>query len=340
MFRYNFNSLLKINNLIKSPILKLIGIFIASKIGMRFLSVRIDPILACNLRCKMCHFSSGTHKKGKGSLTPSDIEGIAKTLFPKAFQVVVGCGAEPTLNVHFKKIVRQAHQYKVPNISLVTNGLLLNEKDISDLIDNGLHEIILSMHGVTKSVYESFMPKAKHEHLLHLLESIQILKNKKNTDLPKVRINYTVNDHNLSDLKNFNAVLGKYSVNTLQIRPIRDLGGVYNKTLSPSLYDDYREIVSSLANQNREKKITILAGILTGENKNQRKTQTDAGIIDALYCYISPETSEKKGINWKTITPKAYFSITKWNKKLLRNIFQGSKNNYTEDKLNYELLDV
>ena len=76
-----------------------LGVAAADKLGIRHLSIRLDPFMGCNLRCQMCHFSSEEYREKKSELMPlADYEKIAERIFPKAIQVVLGCAAEPTPN--------------------------------------------------------------------------------------------------------------------------------------------------------------------------------------------------------------------------------------------------
>src|SRR5690554_5548665 len=84
----NFYALLKLHKSIKSPKLKLLGLGLASAVGFRHLSVRLDPTLRCNLACRMCYFSGeGYMAKAGGLIQRDELEGLAKTLFPHAFQL-------------------------------------------------------------------------------------------------------------------------------------------------------------------------------------------------------------------------------------------------------------
>lgn len=159
----NFYALLKLHKRIKSPKLKLLGLGLASAVGFRHLSVRLDPTLRCNLACRMCYFSGEGYKAKAGGLIRRDeLEGLAKTLFPHAFQLVLGCGAEPTLARHYHEFFRLAKRYGVPDVSMVTNGQLIERDDLEKMADAGVNELILSVHGVREATYESFMPGARY----------------------------------------------------------------------------------------------------------------------------------------------------------------------------------
>ena len=133
----NFYTLLRLNKKIQNTNLKLIGIYILHLLGKRHLSIRIDPSLNCNLFCRMCYFSSmEQRKKMKGIIPEIDFASIAKVLFPKALQVYVGCGAEPTTHRNFMELVQLAKKYNVTPIA--TNDVHYLE------IDDWLaHDIII-----------------------------------------------------------------------------------------------------------------------------------------------------------------------------------------------------
>lgn len=150
----NFYALLKLHKRIKSPRLKLLGLGLAFAVGFRHLSVRLDPTLRCNLACRMCYFSGEGYKAKAGGLIQRDeLEGLAKTLFPHAFQLVLGCGAEPTLARHYHEFFRLAKRYGVPDVSMVTNGQLIERDDLEKMADAGVNELILSVHGVREATY-------------------------------------------------------------------------------------------------------------------------------------------------------------------------------------------
>ena len=52
------------------------------KLKMRYLAVNLDPVLACNLRCKMCYFTDADYVKTlKGQFKDEELERVAKTIF-------------------------------------------------------------------------------------------------------------------------------------------------------------------------------------------------------------------------------------------------------------------
>lgn len=333
MFSLDFYQLLKIHQRIKSPKIKLFGVYLANLFGFRHYSVRVDPALHCNLECRMCYFSdSEWKKKYKGLLTVEEMKGIAKMLFPRALQVVVGCGAEPTIHKNFMTLIEEANTYGVPNVSMVTNGLLLTAEQLERMAQLKLKELIISLHGVNKETYEKMMTKGEHEKFLELMQMLKDLRSK--YDYPKVRINYTVNKENLEDLKDFFKVYGSYPIDVIQIRPVMEIGGVYSESIVESQRDLYDEIIAEFRSQSEAQNIKFLVNTKDVEYKADN---SNSDLISALYWYVSPRIAAQLGLSWVSSNYKDYLKATKWRKLVWNSIFSVKKTEKATDRfLKYE----
>ena len=81
--------------------MKLLGIALSHFIKRRYFGVYLDPVLACNFRCKMCYFSDVEKRKElTGIMSEQDVRAVAKAVFHRAVKLQIGCGAEPTLYPH------------------------------------------------------------------------------------------------------------------------------------------------------------------------------------------------------------------------------------------------
>jgi MoaA/NifB/PqqE/SkfB family radical SAM enzyme len=331
----NIYKLIKLNRLIKNNFIKLIGIYSANILGIRHLSIKLDPSFSCNLSCLMCYYSSIEYRKNyKGSMTKKDIEEIARVLFPKALQVAIGCGAEPTLNDNFIYMAQQAVKYKVPNITIVTNGQLLNTDLINQIIELQIHEIVISCHGLSKNIYEKFMVNANFEKFQQVIKEIDHCKKLKNSNFPKIRINYTVNNENLEDLKNFSSVMSPYNISTLQVRPSFDLKGIYYNPISDDQYPKYLDIIAKLKIECKSKGILLLANI---SDIKYSKSNKESVIASSVYLYLSPNAIRKANFEWDKISYNKYM-IVSGKRKFIRNaIFAPQKNENLDKSVKYEI---
>ncbi|TBX71305.1 radical SAM protein [Flavobacterium silvisoli] len=323
--------ILKFNAFIKSHRIKFFGLWLLSILDKRYLAIQFDPVLACNLRCKMCYFTDDAYVRAnmKGMFKEEDLEALAKVNFKNALKLQIGCGAEPTLFKHNTKLIEIAKKHRVPYISMVTNGNLLDKKDIADFANAGLNEFILSMHGVTQETYEDLMDKGVYEKFHEVLQNITEQK-KQNPGL-KLRINYTFNEDNFHQLKDFFTVYGHYEIDIIQLRPIDKIGETTYANFSlKAIEKDYAEVSGFMKNESARRGITLLfpKTILREENQSLivNTGNNSSYLLPYTYCYVSPKFYWKDDFNWKEETFADWKRRNRWNSLLFRNIFVSKRN--------------
>ena len=333
----NIYRTIKLLNGIKSPHIKLLGIYLLHIFGKRYLGIFIDPVLACNLRCKMCYFSDEEKRKTlKGKMSHADIYRIANAMFHRALKVQIGCGAEPTLDKQaISALILQAKQQKVPFVSLTTNGLLLTVDDMRKYISEGLDEITLSMHGVKKETYEDFMTNSHYETFCTVLKFLSDLK--KDFSKFQIRINYTMCADNLLELKDFFDYFGDINIDVLQLRPIQKIGNsAYNNFSREKQEKMYDEVIQAIKEKCREKHISCIAPPKTVQSDSAKNT--NSVIVESTYCYISPMGCWEDDFDYQSDTYESYAARTKLARKLLKNVFFWKKQlTLSEKRLNYEI---
>jgi len=320
----NIYRVLKLNRMIRSNRLKLLLIFFAHLLNKRYYSVRIDPVFACNLRCLMCYFSKSRNVQPK-KFSKEELELLAKNLFGNALQVMVGCGAEPTIHPDFIYLVELAKRHSVPHVGIVTNGQLLSKNDLIGLSAVGLNELTLSVHATQRETYECFMVGAKWEKLISLLENIKTLKDDGKIAF-SLRINFTANPDNIQELEMFFGVFGNYPINTLQIRPIMEIGGAYFKPFNGKSIPLYNRVIESLRTSCKKRGITLLAN-----TQNPNSQQKWNPVIAETYKYVSPQVVVDNNFLWQTETYRQFLKRTGWYKTVLESVFSTRKYNTSSD---------
>ncbi|MDE5790463.1 MAG: radical SAM protein [Muribaculaceae bacterium] len=340
----NIYKILKIFTKFKSRRLKLFGLWVMHIMHRRYIGVFLDPVLGCNLRCRMCYMSDPSKEKrelgGEGRLTDETLNYIASTFFPYALKLQIGCATEPTLYKGLVKIIEKARQKGVPYISMTTNGQLLSEETLRKLVDAGLNEVTLSVHGLQKDVYENMMKGAKFERFQNL---IQILKRTKK-DYPgfKIRINYVMNHDNVNSLRSLYAVLDGLKVDVLQLRPIQKLGESDYKDFSlDTIRASYDEVLVPIINQCKADGTVCLCP--TKENLDSLEESFDP-LVDYLeeltYYYMTEKGCNKPQLEWKRDTFKEYHNKKGTEKDIRNSILHWKKKAdtlHSTRKLNYSV---
>ncbi|GHT58576.1 hypothetical protein AGMMS50239_03370 [Bacteroidia bacterium] len=332
----NVYFLLKINRYIKSVRIKNLGIFFLHLLGKRYIGIFLDPVYACNLRCRMCYFSDDEKRKAlsHGRFKQEDLPRLADAFFYRALKLQIGCGAEPSLFPYNMELIRLGKEKKVPYISMTTNANLYQEKEWRKLIAAGLDEITLSLHGVTKQTYEYFMTGASYEAFHSSLRILSDLKK----EYPgfKLRINYTVNKDNLQELSSFFEIFGNYRFEVLQIRPIQQLGNTaYNDFSWNAIYAHYDSVIGKLKAECFRNQITFIAPSKYDLIKTENP---DSTLTDSTYIYISPRTCWQEDFDLQKDTYNSYAKRHHLGRKLLAKVFQKGKSAVeTKKNLNYDI---
>ena len=331
----NIYFLLKLNRYIKSIRLKHLGIYFLHITGKRYFCIFLDPALACNLRCKMCYFSDPEKRKTlKGTFQMSELNKLADALFHRILKLQIGCGAEPSIFPHNKELILLGKAKGVPYISMTTNANLFSDKDWWELVESGLDEVTLSLHGVTKEKYEYFMENASYEKF-HASMSV-LTKIKRDYPNFKIRVNYTVNKDNLNELSSFFQVFGNYAIDILQIRPIQKIGDSdYDEFSWEEIYEHYDSILDKIKIDCKERSITCMVpnkeDLIKSENEG-------SSIVQTTYCYASPQGIWHDDFNLETDTYETYAKRAKLGTRLLKNVFRSKKSfNKGKENLNYEI---
>lgn len=289
----------------------------------------------------MCYFSDEERRRSMyGRLEKEEIDHIAKAFFHRALKLQIGCGAEPTLSRHLPHLIRKGKEAGIPYISITTNGGLLTYNVLKEYVEAGLDEITLSCHGIKKETYEYFMQGGRYEHFVDLLKNIALLKKEYVT--LNVRINYTMNEDNVAELKYLPELLDGIPINIMQIRPIQEIGksdynnfnvlgicSVYNQILEPlRLYCQTNGIICIMPD--KENLIEL----------HDTTNAADQYIENLLYCNISPQSWWHGDFDRKTDTFESYCKRHRWTANILAHIIHPTKSstrNEVTKKMNYTI---
>lgn len=306
MFKADSATLLALNAMVPSNRLKFLGVLAAELLGLRYTIVRMDPAVACNLRCAMCHYSDPDWYAGNAGprFTPEQVRRIADSFFPEALQLFIGCGSEPTMWKDYPSVVELAKARGVPFVSLVTNAQLLRRAEVERLVAYGLDEIIVSIHGTDETTYERLMKGARWQRLhdnLALLEEVRQAAGGKGgkggAGGPELRLNFTVNNDNVGQIAEIPAVFGRYGPRTIQIRPIiADIGNTAytDKDLARSL-PAYEAGVAALRRHCAEAGVRLLAN--TADPLARGANRKAVVYEHAVLRYIGPQRVWKEGFD-------------------------------------------
>ena len=209
--------LIQAHRRLRSRPLKVLAMAGMRALGLRHLVIRLDTINLCNLRCKMCYYSSDSMRKKEEMDLPL-FRKIADEVFPKTRFLYLSCATEPLMNKQFARIVEATGEYLVPFTSFCTNGQLLKEDVIQASIQAKLSEIIFSIDGATPATYEEIRRGGKFDRIVEKLDLLASMKRQAKSQQPIARINFTCMQRNIRELPAMAHFAADHGVRSLHVR--------------------------------------------------------------------------------------------------------------------------
>jgi len=320
--------LIKLNRLIRNPQIKLLAVYMARRLSLRHLSLRVDPITTCNLKCRMCAVPNEANAPIR-RFSEDDRIRLGRMLFNKALQVVIGCGYEPTMHKHFMHYIKMARDYRVPYVGLTSNAQLLDVPHIEQFMRFGLSEITISIHGLQKDTYQRFMVSASYEKLHEFLKNLDRAKTGNKTMLPSLRINFIINSENLDELPLFFKYFGKYGIKTLQIRPMH--GDFYPEgRLNEKDCEKYQIYLKALSEECAKRNITLMAH---AGDLNFRQDNFAVIIYPEIFYHMNPNMVWRPDFAWRDETYESFCRRIKYNNYLISSVFSRKRKRLEHDSI-------
>ncbi|WP_339706695.1 radical SAM/SPASM domain-containing protein [Algoriphagus aquimarinus] len=166
-------------------------------------TLSIEPTTSCNLRCPECPSGLRDFSRPTGMLQDA--------LFKKTIDQVQGhltwlhlyFQGEPFLNPRFLEMVSYADSKGIFT-STSTNAHFLQEKQVREVLQSGLKQLIVSMDGITQDIYEKYRVGGTLEKVQEGIKLLLSERQKSGQNFPRVVLQFLVtgqNEHQLSDLK-------------------------------------------------------------------------------------------------------------------------------------------
>lgn len=148
----------------------------------------------CNLNCKFC--SRRIMKRDIGYMTDNLFKSIMKQCKNRTVGIRFIRWGEPFLHpniLDFCKLVKEENH----PLHITTNGLLLNEKIIDELVKLELDSIVFSFQGTTKEDYKNLRNNDEYDTLEKNI--LMLVKSRGERDKPFIHITCTIDDANKKD---------------------------------------------------------------------------------------------------------------------------------------------
>ncbi len=162
----------------------------------------IEPTTACQLRCPHCISGLKAFTRPTGRLDPDLLEKILQELHAYLWGVLFYFQGEPLLHPRIGQLIQLASRYRLFT-SLSTNGLLLSEEKVYELIMAGLMHIRISIDGMSQESYAYYRRGGELSVVLEGIERLLHMRKAMRSPYPVVELQMIVFRHNLSEVPAF-----------------------------------------------------------------------------------------------------------------------------------------
>jgi len=207
----------------------------------------------CNLSCPSCRVDYISHNgQGAQDLFNKIGDEIVEVSGKHTERLLFCSSGDPFASQHFKNLLKNLNFSKNPNlkIQIVTNGLLFNERVWSELsnIHGRIEGFCVSIDAASSATYEIVRRGGDWERLLRNLEFIKKLR--KSGEIPYVKYDFVVQDHNFKEMPQFVDLGKRFEADFVFFQRIINWGTFSNEEFleravylsEHPLYDEFVEV--------------------------------------------------------------------------------------------------
>ena len=266
----------------------------------RFLTVRMDTTNVCNLRCGMCPMTLSDRDPDRRwhHMDPKLFDRLEREIFPIAHTVGLSCGAEPFCNPDFAYFLERLWKSDVPVREVVTNGTLLQEKNIALLLETPPTSLFVSIDGATPETHAIIRGGADLDSIIESLGLMMKARSASGAVFPMLSFSTTLQKRNsseLTDIVRLAASVGAASVGVVPLVPYEGLAtGGEVVDLTESSVRLSVESAETLASE-----LGILFNVSRGPEKKPGKA---CAYLDD-WVYIDPDGRVNPCPYWNTAAP-------------------------------------
>lgn len=170
----------------------------------------IEPTNLCNLKCPECPSGAGTLTRKLGSMNYENFVKIIDQIKDTALYLQLFFQGEPYLNKDLTKMIDYARKNRL-YISISTNGLLINQKNVDKILSSPPDKLIYSLDGLDEFTYQNYRVGGTFKQADESLKLLISNRKELNSRLPFIEVRFLVmkqNEHQVEQAKAYAQEIG------------------------------------------------------------------------------------------------------------------------------------
>ncbi|HEV3410715.1 MAG TPA: radical SAM protein, partial [Chthoniobacterales bacterium] len=217
------------------------------------LTLRLDIINKCNLRCVMCHFSDDAiFKRPTRQLTADEFQHMFDEIGEHVGHVVLSCGDEPLTSKFLPDIIRYlAREHPQVAIEFCTNAMLMRAPIRRLIMETGVARLMFSIDAVSKPLLESIRVGARYEQLVGNIMALRDLRTRLGRTFPEFVFNFVMMNRNIHEAPAFVRMAKELGAAVIDFRHLVPIETYFDPqellSLYPAKFNHYREKIAAAA---------------------------------------------------------------------------------------------
>ncbi len=185
--------------------------------------VQVNFTFDCNLRCKMCSmYEQKRFLQSQGRQVEIDSDTFRKIIGETkelGVETILFIGGEPLLRKDLFELISYAKGLGL-NTVIVTNGVLLDEKNIIKCFENGLDWLSISIDAASEQVFSKIRGENVLGRIVKNIELLNKLKNEERKEFPKMVSVCTIMNDNVEELIDVANLCKRLNIERVLFQPV------------------------------------------------------------------------------------------------------------------------
>jgi MoaA/NifB/PqqE/SkfB family radical SAM enzyme len=199
---------------------------------------QVESAIACNLKCVMCPWREIAKKaENRGIMTPAVWQAIRPYL-DRVKSIDFTGGGEPLLQPHLAEWIADASRAGCES-GFLSNGLLLTEEKLKEILAAGINWICISMDGADAQMYHKIRVGSNFDRVCENVANIARLRA---GNIPKTMINFVLMDLNAHQMEEMVHLAARLRVDQLNFKQCDVIRGREGRGFGLFASEESREI--------------------------------------------------------------------------------------------------
>ncbi|MBI4846584.1 MAG: radical SAM protein [Candidatus Omnitrophica bacterium] len=252
--------------------------------------VQLNFTFRCNLSCKMCSMNAHMQllqSQGKPVEIDTDVcRKIICQIKEIGSKNILFIGGEPFVRHDLFELVDESKKQGL-NVIIVTNGVLLNEKNILRCFESKVDWLSISIDAANEDTFNKIRGKGVLEKIICNVNTLNKLKIQKHQSAPNIVSVCTIMDDNLEELSEIVELCRKINFSRIIFQPV-----VFNNA-DQSVRDSGASIIAPARVKVLDQSISKLIAFKKSSRQNYRYIANSIGQLTRIGQYLKGHLNNK-----------------------------------------------